>query len=293
MRIHINNVNLSSNSGPNSFGRKLVRYFLTMLGVELSDVRDADVCLSFISSSVKHHKLFQRLDGIYFNTDQDWMSQNRPIFQTYQNTHGVIFQSNFSRTLVTKFFGEHDNACVIRNGADIEAIQNTPEAEVDCDGDVWVCASSWRPHKRLNENIRYFLEHSDDKDILIVAGNCSRDIINKRIIYTGDLSQEALYSVYKRAKYFIHLGWLDNCPNVVCDAQACGCQVICSSSGGTPEVAGPNAIVIQEQEEWDFTPTKLYNPPPLNFDNKITNEHNQHDISMVGVAKYYIDFMSK
>ena len=52
---------------------------------------------------------------------------------------------------------------------------------------------------------------------------------------------------------FIHLAWLDHCPNVVVDARAAACQIICSSAGGTKEIAGPSAIVIEE-DEWDFEP---------------------------------------
>ena len=37
------------------------------------------------------------------------------------------------------------------------------------DTEVWSCASSWRPHKRLNENIRYFLEFAPKNSILAVA----------------------------------------------------------------------------------------------------------------------------
>ncbi|MCW4040577.1 MAG: hypothetical protein NWE83_07475 [Candidatus Bathyarchaeota archaeon] len=292
MKLCIDNVNLNSSSGPNSFGQKLVKY-LDKNGVEFTDAQESEACLSFIFSSVKHDRLFQRLDGIYFNTDQDWLAQNRPIFGTYKRAYGIVFQSNFSKKLVTTFFGEHENTCVIHNGFDLEAIRATPPAQIDCNGEVWCCASSWRPHKRLRQNIDYFLQHSASNDILIVAGDCDRPVQDKKIIYIGNVSQSQLYALYKASTYFIHLGWLDNCPNVICDAFGCGCKIICSSSGGSPEVAGADAIVIREQQEWDFTPTKLYSPPPLNFDDKVTNDHNQRDISMVNVAKNYIDFIRK
>ena len=38
-----------------------------------------------------------------------------------------------------------------------------------------------------------------------------------------------LLSLYKRSKYFIHLAWLDHCPNVVVDARASGLIVIGST----------------------------------------------------------------
>ena len=93
---------------------------------------------------------------------------------------------------------------------------------------------------------------------------------NDRVFFVGTLSPELLISLYKRSEYFIHLAWLDHCPNVVVDARASGCKVICSSAGGTKEIAGPGAIIIEEQE-WDMSPVDLYNPPLMNFNKKIYN----------------------
>ena len=69
-------------------------------------------------------------------------------------------------------------------------------------------------------------------------------------------------------KYFLHLSWLDHCPNVVVDARSCGCQVICSSTGGTKEIAGEDAIIIEE-DEWNYEIVDLYDPPELDFSKKV------------------------
>ena len=94
-----------------------------------------------------------------------------------------------------------------------------------------------------------------------------------------------------RSNVFLHLAWLDHCPNVVVDALACGCKIICSSSGGTKEIAGPNAILIEE-EEWDFKPLDLYNPPLMNFSKKRENTHSSN-INMKFVANQYSDFLER
>ena len=86
------------------------------------------------------------------------------------------------------------------------------------------------------------------------------------------------------------MAWLDHCPNVVVDARASGCQVICSSTGGTKEIAGPDAIVIKENE-WDLKPVKLYEPPVMDFDKKIKNNYNS-EYDMREVAKKYEDFFT-
>lgn len=297
MNIHLENINLNSTSGPNHFGSKLVKYAYKY-GVTFDNKNKPDARLCFIEShtkknSVENIPLFQRLDGIYFNLSQPYKIQNANIERTYHLSTGVIFQSNFNKRLTTEYFGQHSNSVVIHNGADLEFIEKTPilnHSSLDKFENVWCCASSWRPHKRLNENIRYFFEHSSEKDCLVIAGKAEEKINkNNRIFYVGNIDIPKLISLYKRSKYFIHLAWLDHCPNVVVDARASGCKVICSSAGGTQEIAGSDAIVIEE-EDWDFKPVKLYEPPSIIFHKKIKNKWNI-DYNMDKIAIKYINFL--
>ncbi len=291
MNIHLENVNLGSSSGPNSFANKLVKY-LSKDGCTFNSQAEADLHLCFIEANKRGFEkpMIQRLDGIYFNSMQDYKAQNANIKRTYDMADGVVFQSEFNRQLITKYFGEHKNSTVIHNGADIETIKETPELKFHRYENLWSCASSWRPHKRLDENIRYFLEHSGEKDGLMVAGNVDPFKRKKydRVHYVGELNQKQLFALYKRSKYFLHLAWLDHCPNVVVDARASGCQIICSSAGGTREIAGPNAIVVKEPE-WDFEPVRLYEPPKMDFQNKTDNTYNS-EYDMVKVSKMYKEF---
>ena len=125
----------------------------------------------------------------------------------------------------------------------------------------------------------------------MIAGEVppNQQVVHGNINYLGELSQQELYSLYKGSKYFIHLAWLDHCPNVVVDARACGCKIICSSAGGTKEIAGEDAIVIKE-DEWDFEPVKLYDPPPMDFNKKVENLWDK-DYNMKNIAIRYVDFI--
>ena len=273
MKIFFDNWNPTSSSGPNGFGKKLYSTLSPDHEVYWAGEYKGtpDVQLSFIQGQVvTGAPLVQRLDGIYFNTDQDFKSLNDTIRKTYDISKSVIFQSEFNKSLIQSWFGEHDSSHVIRNGTDlntissIHVIENNLLSEFE---NIWVCASSWRPHKRLDENIRYFLEFSGDNDCLVVAGeNPDAAIANPKIFYAGHLDWENLISIFKAAKYFIHLAWLDHCPNVVVDARACGCEIICASSGGTHEISGKDSKIIIE-EEWDYSPIELYKPPKLDFSN--------------------------
>ena len=297
MNIFLDNVNIMSTSGPNHFGNKLKRY-LELLDHTFRFDKAFDLQLSFIqrNNKIENIPLVQRLDGIYFNNKFDYNMQNSLIKRTYDEAAGVIFQTQFNKDLIFNYFGHHHNYKIIRNGADFEYIKNIRPLNNSFTrtyDKIWCCASSWRPHKRLSENIRYFLEHSTERDGLIIAGDVDKSQIlkHKRIFYIGNLNINDLISVYKASDYFIHLAWLDHCPNVVVDARASGCKIICSSSGGTKEIAGLDAQIIEE-EDWDFKPLDLYNPPALNFQNKRENLHSSN-IDMTFVAKQYSDFLGR
>ena len=292
MKLRLENVDFNSNSGPNSFGKKLHKYLYSE-GHEVC-WKDYEAVLCFIETNRQfpNKKLFQRLDGIYFNTDFNYEIQNKNILKTYNRADGVIFQSAFNKDLTEKYFGKHKNSTIIHNGADIKLIKSIDPIQnniLNKYDNVWSCAASWRPHKRLKDNIRYFLEHKEQNDCLVVAGNPDYHIKDPNIFYVGELSYEKLLSLYKRSKYFLHLAWLDHCPNVVVDARASDCQIICSSAGGTREIAGLDAVVIME-DEWDYKPTRLYNPPEMNFKRKIKNIYDSC-YNMSDVTKKYTEFI--
>ena len=288
MRILFNNVDFYSNSGPNNFAFKLAHRFQE-IGHEI--VRNnPDVCLNFIQGNLPVVRNVLRLDGIYFNTTQDWKRQNEPIIQSYNLADAVIVQSNFNKELVTRYFGHKDKVHVINNGTDFKKINQIKPAVTGFKREnVWFCASSWRPHKRLSENIKYFQSHAKTDDVLFVAGSGDVSTVvdcdDPRVKYVGNLEWDQMISVMKSAANFIHLAFLDHCPNVVIDARASGCNIICASSGGTKEIAGKESIVVKDLD-WDYRPLKLYDPPKLDFSKTKTCNLNS-DINIATVADIY------
>jgi glycosyltransferase involved in cell wall biosynthesis len=297
VNIYLDNINFSSSSGPNSFGKKLGKAFKNKgHGIFHEHPEGVDVILSFIMTQLntKCKPMALRLDGIYFNSSQDYESLNAPISMSYKISDAVIFQSEFNKILTEKYFGVHDNSYIIRNGTNLTEINNilpVNHPAIDNFDEVWSCASSWRPHKRLKDNIGYFLETSAEDTCLVIAGdNPDFKIDNPRIFYVGPLDWVTLISLYKKSKKFLHLAWLDHCPNVVIDARASGCEIVCSSSGGTPEIAGENAIIIEE-EPWDFTPTRLYHPPSLDYGAVRTNNCANSVLNIDKVAEDYLNIL--
>tara|TARA_R110000803_G_scaffold36616_4_gene78666 strand:+ start:4091 stop:4984 length:894 start_codon:yes stop_codon:yes gene_type:complete len=294
LKIYFDNIDFNSRSGPNSFGTKLASE-LEKNGHRINKDKDPDIQLSFIQATQKLAPVIQRLDGIYFNSEQDWELLNKPIKQTYDIASGTVFQSEFNKTLTEKYFGKKEKSIVIHNGTDLEYISKIPELNdpvINKFDNVWSCASSWRPHKRLSENVRYFLEHSGDNDCLIIAGNNpDYQIKHNRVFYVGNLNYPQLISLYKKSKYFIHLALMDHCPNVVVDARSSGCKIVCSSSGGTKEIAGDHSVIIQDMS-WDYLPFKLYDPPRMDF-SKIETQVQNSIINIEKVSDMYLDFFRK
>jgi glycosyltransferase involved in cell wall biosynthesis len=295
VRLQFENVDFNSRSGPNNFGLKLAKQ-LVADGHELTN-DDPEVRLAFIQSRNNFDPTVLRLDGIYFNTQQDWKEMNAPIRASYDCAKAVVVQSNFDEQLITSFFGPRENTHIIPNGTDLVSIGEIEAAQTGKErGKVWLCASSWRPHKRLLDNIRLFQQHAGPDHMMLIAGSGGSACLDAlparddRIKVLGDLSWIQLISCMKAAGHFVHLAWLDHCPNVVIDARASGCQIYCSSTGGTSEVAGASAKVVAEAD-WDYQPLELYEPPPLDFERIEDNDYEDSNTDIRHTAKLYCDVL--
>jgi len=302
MKVFAHNFSPDSNSGPNKFTRTLFNRLIKNSLISISNQQEADVEFCLIQQQVHKVKpMILRLDGIWFNSDQDYNRQNVPIIFSYQNADAVVFQSEFNKNLTEHWFGQHKNSHVVHNAADLDLIKaanlNYWDKKFGKDTEVWSCASSWRPHKRLNENIRYFLEFAPKDAIFAIAGALGMDdakIIpsDKRIVLMGDLDYMSLLSLYKRSSTFVHLAYLDHCPNVVVDAQAAGCKIVCSSTGGTKEIVN-NGIVIHEKP-WDFKPLRLYNPPKIDFSESFQKiEYKENNSNIENCSQKYFKIMQE
>ena len=107
MNIIFDNVNFNSTAGPYWFANKLKAEFekrghvINKLGDMIPDVQ-----LSFVSATQRHAEipLFQRLDGIWYDTKTDYEKMNEPIKKTYDVADGVVFQSKFDRDFISHNF---------------------------------------------------------------------------------------------------------------------------------------------------------------------------------------------
>jgi len=304
VKIHLDNVNLNSSSGPNSFAKRLSKGLIESgHEVELHDGRSSDVSLVFIEPSGRPlaKKVVQRLDGIWFSPEE-FETKNSNIKKLYQNSDGVIWQSEFDKEMVTKWWGNHENGSVIRNGIDIspvkkfsipvlEQIRNQYEM-------VFVCSANWHPQKRLLENINLYkhLRKFYKSAALIVMGSNPIQVADNHIFYTGPQPHEVCLEVFSAANWMIHLAWLDHCPNTVVEALSQGTPVICSEHGGTKELVKDFGIVLKESKSYNYELTNYDNPPVMDYSNlnKLPekNELGKHfDISIQRTLQDYLEFL--
>ena len=306
MKVFAHNFDPSSNSGPNKFSRQL---FMNLMQDEkysmTSQQEEADVEFCLIQQSVHKKKpMLLRLDGIYFNSEQDFKQQNAPINFAYENADTVVFQSEFNKALTEHWFGEHKNNHVIHNAYFGERIKDETFRIQLGDREIWSCASSWRPHKRLIDNVRYFLKWAPESSVFMIAGLgytkeekskiqlllSENNFKDKKIIMLGDLNYCELRQLYDASSTFVHLAYLDHCPNVVVDAYAHGCQIICTDSGGTNEISWSCKLVAEKH--WDFSPIPLYNPPELDLEN-IIDQHFSHPPNIEKLAENCLEKYKK
>lgn len=281
MKIHFDNVDLGSKTGPNSFAKRLAEE-LTYLGhqVFLGNGSNCDVSLVFIEESGQPlaNKVVQRLDGIWFSPSE-FSIKNSKIKRLYESSHHVIWQSEFDRQMTTKFWNTPQNGSVIRNGVprfthtntgvqeQLRAIRQKHEL-------VFVSSANWHPQKRLVDNIRVFhrakLFHPTA--CLIVMGSnpqISDTLRVDDVYFAGSMPHEICMQVFRESDWMIHMAWLDHCPNTVVEALSCDVPVICTRDGGTCEIVGEYGVILDETTPYDFSLVDYDNPPSIDIDGQI------------------------
>lgn len=270
MIIHFDNVNFTSNSGPNSFAQRLKKS-LQEKGHKVldKDGLHCDVSLIFIEPSGRPlaKKIVQRLDGIWFSPNE-FETKNTKIKSLYQRSHHVIWQSEFDKTMSEKWWGKKAGS-VIKNGISAEHVSDKNlQAQLDIlrskHEKIFVCSANWHPQKRLNSNVKLFkhLKGKYPTSCLIVMGN-NGFVREKDVYVTGSLSHDQCLQIFKNCDWMLHLAWLDHCPNTVVEAISCDVPVICSEDGGTKEIVGDYGIILKEKNKYNFELAYYDSPPEI------------------------------
>lgn len=250
--------------------------------------------------------LVLRLDGIY--PDQTGLLQkiNQEIRETYLGANGVIFQSEFTRYVVTSVFGPPPSlATVIYNGSSgnrssvPKPIEGRPRLLI---------LSRWDARKRNEEAVRCFVNYPRNSNYdLLVAGIVppSKRVRHPRIKYLGRLHPSQVMRTLNSCSGLLHLAWYDWCPNSVIEALTSGVPVICTNLGGTKEIVKRSGIIIDNDDVFDWTDHSLMSSvPPVRqelFNDALDRllegtqdfEFPRTDLFIQQTAKQYVRFFSR
>jgi glycosyltransferase involved in cell wall biosynthesis len=260
----------------NRLGRELSSRGILVTG---NDGMSVDVSLNIVK--LKHERSdikVLRLDGVCFDRQVNFRRKNLELRKSARGADGVIYQSQFSKSMCDTFLGV---ACcphtIIYNGADLKFYEDVRPAKVN-HKNVFLAVSRWRVFKRLEETIQCFVAAGVDDSVLYVAGHLKDSGINAykydhtpNVIFLGEVNQKTLASYFKVAKASIHLSWFDSCPNSVVEAVAARVPVICGNIAGPKEIVIPSGGYCCEIDEpYKYNTVDVYNPPPINKDEVIT-----------------------
>ncbi len=300
-RYYLNSIG-DKGGGGKIFGKRLKVELKKMDWIYSS--RRFDYNLAFISGKYQPGMInILRLDGLYFDTENtvgDNSKLNAPLKKAYYEFDKIIFQSEFSKKMYFTHFGKTEKTYrIIYNGVPKEFSSTGPMYKYPFDKTL-ICSSNWRAHKRLTAIIDGFRElKSQNIGLAILGENITIDS-RENIIVLGRIPPHKLPFYLRGADAFVHLSWLDWCPNTVVEALACGLPVLCGHNGGTKELVKDSGIIMEFEETYDFNKIKLYKPPMP--DPKLVARGmsellewkktiHRPDLSIDHIAKQYIDFI--
>jgi glycosyltransferase involved in cell wall biosynthesis len=128
------------------------------------------------------------------------------------------------------------------------------------------------------------------------------------IILADTISHDMLPQWYRTANIYLHLSWIDQNPNTLVEAIACGLPSLCTNNGGTRELIEKtnSGIVSYVDENYNYQLVDYYNPPKPNYDilikdfmeiynnyKEYKNNINTAPIDLTEAAKKYLNFFEK
>lgn len=155
------------------------------------------------------------------------------------------------------FLGGYD-VRVINNGIDTHKIKPTRSEfaeefknKYNLNGKFVVLgmASVWEPRKGL-EDFLTVTRKTNDKDIVFILVGLNDSQIKKLPSNVVGISRtnniDELLNIYTLSDVLLNTTLDDNYPTTNLEARACGTPIITYNTGGSPESAGENAIVIEK-----------------------------------------------
>ena len=216
-------------------------------------------------------------NGVFFPAwfDGDWRARNARMAEQHKLADHVFYQSDFCRRAAEKFLGPRRGPSeILFNAVDTEVFR--PPAVVPRSQPFrYLIMGKIGDHQAYRittciEALNRARARGLPGELLIagIIGTGARSEAERlaaklglatQVHWQGPYSQQTAPSIYQSAHAYLMTNHLDACPSTVIEAMACGLPVIHVSSGGAPELVGPEAgAAVPTGESW----TEVLHPDP-------------------------------
>ncbi len=181
---------------------------------------------------------------------KNYCKVNNELKKIIHACDGVLYQSKFCKRSADKYLGVFNGPYKIVYNCVDDNLFKPENTKKDKDLILLVMGSHhFRERVVLPIMVLSKLLESGVKSKLIIGGrllwpdakNDVKKLVNKlnlgsSVVVMGSYTQEEAVVLYNKAHILIHLQYNDASPTVPIEAMSCGVPVICSDSGGLPEI---------------------------------------------------------
>ncbi len=111
-------------------------------------------------------------------------------------------------------------------------------------------ANVWNNQKGYEEYLK-FAELLTEDEVLVMIGlseKQQKEMQGKGVLAIGSVDADTLRHWYSSCDCYVNLTLEDNYPTVNLEARSCGAPIVTYATGGSPESAGENAIVVSRHD---------------------------------------------
>jgi glycosyltransferase involved in cell wall biosynthesis len=248
---------------------------LEKLGVHVQyQPRGCDVTIAFsrfrdeemvAAKNVPH---ILRIDGVHMANGKAQKWRNELYRASGKRADLIIWQSDFAKRVAGGILGlDRKNSTTIFNGAPFTTSSESRAARFLVAAKWWDLRNEPRKHKRLNDHISLAIELYYRTGLRTwIAGEIhGKKITDPAIEYLGHLGDAALAAAMRESWVFLYFPWYDWCPNVVVEAMANGCYVVCGNQGGHAEMVQGYGTVVKTDETIEPHMIEKYKVPKLDI----------------------------
>ena len=278
---------LRGGGGPTIFMSRLRKSLAAIPEIRTTSFLDPRADVLLFANAVRNvwrRPYVLRMDGIYFDLalgEVEIDRRNAFYLKAMQGASGLVIQSRYNHDFIDQHLGIPDiPVTVINNGVDLSRFSPNGASRREAlgiprDATVFIASAKWRSHKRLPATLdcfaRFRKRNKVDARLLVLGEVLEKPKhVPEGVQFVGHTPHDELPEFYRTADVCLFLSWLDNCPNTVVEALACGLPVLCSNQGGTRELVEltQGGVVAEADNPYAFERVKLYESP-----NRYTGRH--------------------